>query len=45
MIIRSVNGKPMALPPYGGFLTPPLGTGRHIIASGADVHAKVALEC
>jgi hypothetical protein len=24
MIIRSVNGKPMALPPYGRFLAPPL---------------------
>jgi hypothetical protein len=24
MIISSVNGKPMALPPSGGFLAPPL---------------------
>jgi hypothetical protein len=28
MIIRSVNGKPMALPPYGGFLAPPPATWR-----------------
>jgi hypothetical protein len=30
MTIRSVNGKPMAVAPYGGFLAPPLHTS-HVI--------------